>query len=101
VPTNDSERKRLRGVMMRAMLDTSDFRGAVGTHPEGKLAPDDEGALQFAVGEKDDNVIIEFGTPVAWLALPPQLAADLATVLLNRARAVAHRQGKTIRIKII
>jgi hypothetical protein len=99
--TDDEDNKRLRRAMRDALLDTSDFRGALGKHPEGRLGTDDEGALQFAVTEKDDNVIIDFGTPVVWLGLPPQLAADLAALLLQRARAIAHRKGKTVSFRII
>lgn len=59
--------------------------GKTGEYPEGKISSDDEGALNMAVGSDPDQrlVRIEFGTPVAWLAMPPELARDLANTILK------------------
>ena len=61
--------------------------GATGEHPKGKLREDDEGALKLAVGVDPNtlNVIIDFGTPVAWLGMTPDDATDLAAVLIKQA----------------
>lgn len=53
--------------------------GATGGFPHGKLNGSDEGGIRFAVGEDGGNVVINFGTPVAWLGMPPQQAIALAT----------------------
>ena len=66
--------------------------GATEKFPEGKLTPHDEGELRFAVGAKDGNVIIEFGTSVRWFGLPPAVARQLATALIKRANLI---EGKT------
>jgi len=74
--------------------------GATGKHPQGKLNKDDEGELTFAVAHDDGNVIINFGTPVAWLAMDPQLTADFAATLLRHAREAARESGKPLTVTI-
>ncbi len=92
----DPARKIERNKLMRDLLDTTGFRGALGGFPEGQLTKSDEGALQFAVGEKDGKVVIDFGTPVHWIGLTPQQACDIASAILKRARYVARQNGETI-----
>ena len=74
----------------------SDKLGATGKFPEGKLGADDEGEIQFAIGEQNGLVAIDFGKPVQWIAMKPQQAADLASLLLSRARKVARKNNETI-----
>lgn len=66
--------------------------GATGDHPEGKLNEDDEGGLQFAVGRDKGCVILDFGKPVSWLGMPPDLADDIADLLKKHAQAI--REGE-------
>lgn len=50
----DPQRKAARDKLMRELMSSAkDFRGALGDFPEGRLTKTDEGAIQFAVGEKD------------------------------------------------
>ena len=93
----DLERKIARNKLMRDLLSSAaDFKGALGAFPEGQLTKTDEGAIQFAIGEKDGKVVIDFGTAVHWLGMTPQQAADFASLLLKRARAVGRANGETI-----
>lgn len=78
----------------KKMLDTTAFRGALGDFPEGQLTKSDEGSIQFAIGVKDGKVVLDFGTPVAWVGMNPQQAADLATTLVKRAREAARANGQ-------
>ena len=89
-----------RQQLMRDLLNTTGFRGAVGAYPEGKLSPTDEGSIQFAVGESNGKVVIDFGTSVHWMGMTPQQAADLASALLKKAREVGRRNGDTITLTI-
>lgn len=82
--------------LWRKLLDTASFRGALGTYPQGQLTPTDEGAIQFGVTAKDGKVVLEFGTPVAWLGMEPQQAADLAVSMLKHARAAGRSSGKHV-----
>lgn len=82
--------------LMRQLLTTTEFRGALGEFPEGKLTQQDEGAIQFAIGEADGKVVIDFGTPVHWFGMTPQQAADLASTLLKKARLVARKNGESV-----
>ena len=61
--------------------------GATGQHPYGKLNRTDEGelAVALAVDKRNGVIKLEFGKPVAWLALPSTHARQLAKVLLESA----------------
>lgn len=60
-------------------------------YPEGRLGPDDEGELTYAVGpDPEDGIVrLEFDKPVEWLGLPPQQAIELAQSLIRHARTVS------------
>lgn len=62
--------------------------GATGQFPEGKENPEDEGELRFGIAHDQDNVLINFGKPVAWLAFPPEAARNLAMLLLDHANSI-------------
>lgn len=98
--SNDDPQFAKRARLMRDLLNTTGFRGAIGTYPNGKLTPSDEGNIQFAVGEQDGKVVIDFGTPVAWIGMTPQQAADFASAILYRARLAGRRVGETITMVI-
>lgn len=89
-----------RNALMRDLLNTTGFRGALGDFPEGQLTKSDEGAIQFAIGTKDGKIVIDFGTPVHWVGMTPQQAADFASLLLKRAREVGRANGETIAFTI-
>ena len=86
--------------LMAELKNTTSFRGALGEFPEGKVSASDEGAIQFGVTTKDGKVILDFGTPVAWVGMNPQDAADLASVLLKNAREAGRQRGEVVTIKI-
>lgn len=86
--------------LRRRLLDTTSFRGATGLFPEGRLSPADEGQLQFALSNKDGKVVLEFGTPVAWVGLNPQQAADLASGIIKHAREAARASGQPLSVSI-
>ncbi len=64
--------------------------GRTGKFPDGKINEDDEGEIRIQIGrDKDKNlVVIKFGTPVAWLALKPNQAIAVATMLIKHAKAL-------------
>lgn len=90
------EKFESRNERIRELLNTTGFRGALGDFPEGQLTKSDEGAIQFAIGTKDGKVILDFGTPTAWVGMTPQQAADLGSMLINKARAVARLNGESV-----
>lgn len=63
-----------------------DALGPTGEFPRGKLNEDDEGALNTAISHGQGVVRIDFGKPTAWLAMPPDLAVEFASVILMHAR---------------
>jgi hypothetical protein len=63
-----------------------DQPGPTGDFPQGKLNADDEGALNIAISQEKGVVRIDFGKPIEWLAMPPDLAFDFASTILVHAR---------------
>lgn len=59
--------------------------GATGDYPEGKLGPNDEGALQFAITHYQGKVVVNFNTPVSWFGMAPADARHLAELLNQHA----------------
>lgn len=72
-------------------MSTRKFRrkklfGATGKFPRGKVrGREDEGEIQFGISDKDGEVILDFGKPVAWLGIPPDQVRSLCRALLKRA----------------
>jgi hypothetical protein len=84
----------------KSMMDTTAFRGALGDFPHGQLTKSDEGAIQFGITVKDGKVVLDFGTPVAWVGMTPQQAADLASIIMKRAREAARANGEMVSFTI-
>lgn len=60
--------------------------GATGEFPQGKINRTDEGAIRLAVGHTADGLVrVKFGKPVAWLAMDPDDARELARLLISHA----------------
>jgi hypothetical protein len=61
--------------------------GATGRYPYGKMSDADEGELAVALATDVRNGVVrmEFGKPVAWLALPAAHARQFAQMLLAKA----------------
>lgn len=59
--------------------------GATGRFPEGKLTPEDEGEIAYAIGQQDGKVVINFGKPTHWIGFTAEQAEDLATTLREHA----------------
>jgi hypothetical protein len=68
------------------IVDVNDEKlGATGEFPDGKLNDDDEGELRLMISKEGDNVRIDFGKPISWLALPKEDALTFANLLIKRA----------------
>lgn len=61
------------------------------TWSEGRIGPEDDGDLAFAIGPHPDKelIVIDFGKPVEFVAMPPQQAIEMAQALIKHARAIA------------
>jgi hypothetical protein len=66
--------------------------GPTGDFPDGKLGPRDEGGLMIGIAHdsKKRQVVINFGGPVSWLAMPPEQAIGLAELLFEHALLLKH-----------
>lgn len=73
--------------------------GKTGLFPEGKLTPSDEGGLQFELGEREGNLIINFGQPVFWIGMTPQQSIGMAEAIIAKARVIARRKGEVLTVR--
>lgn len=64
--------------------------GALGTHSQGKVAPNDEGDLMLAltVDHKHRIVRIDFGKELTWIGLDANTAKTFAMSLLQAATSL-------------
>jgi hypothetical protein len=62
--------------------------GATGDFPRGKLNADDEGGLMLAITVRDQTLHIEFGKPVAWLAMSCDEAIRFAELIIQRTQSM-------------
>ena len=62
--------------------------GPTGRFPEGKFTMHDQGELRFGVTHRAGQIIVNFGKPVAWFTMGPELARTFAEVLLHHAEEV-------------
>lgn len=59
--------------------------GPTGEFPEGRLADHDEGEIQIAVTHSQGKVVINFGSPVAFIGFTPEQADDIAYLILKHS----------------
>lgn len=87
-PLLDSEDNEAHARLKKELLRNTHLLaslGATGKHPQGKLAPHDEGELQFAVGIRDGKVVLEFGKPIRWIGMDRHQARELGEMLIARS----------------
>lgn len=81
------------GAQLRKALETAGTPlGGTGDHPRGRLTPTDEGGIRIAVGSKNGAVVIDFGTPVAWIGFTPAQARQLAADITKHANHVDQQE---------
>jgi len=62
--------------------------GATGKFPDGKISAGDEGEIAIQIASATGGYVhIEFGKPVAWLAMPRAIAIEFANMILEKAGA--------------
>lgn len=61
--------------------------GTTGLFPDGKINEHDEGELRcsIATDEIHHQVIIDFGTQIAWLSFNPDEAINFANLIIEKA----------------
>ena len=82
---------------LKKMIESTPI-GATGNYPKGKLTKADEGEIQFMVGAKNDKVVLQFGTPVAWMGMTPEHAIDLGELLIQKAAQVGYIRPITVTV---
>lgn len=59
--------------------------GPTGQFPEGKLIEHDEGELKIGIATYQGKVVINFGTPIAFIAFTAEQAEEIGNLLKNHA----------------
>ena len=75
--------------LMKRFLDQAE-KPLKRTYSEGRIGPDDEGDLVFAVASDPGKgvVMLNFNKPATWMGMPPAQAVLLAQLLIKHARAI-------------
>jgi hypothetical protein len=72
--------------------------GATRRFPEGQIDPSDQGELQLGIAcdVERGKVIMNFGTPVEWMAANAEQAIELGELLVRHGRRIQReaRQGR-------
>ena len=68
--------------------------GATGKFPNGKLNESDEGELEFDIANDGKLVHFNFGQPVSWFAVPPNVALEIAARLTTHAMDINIKLAK-------
>ncbi len=87
-------REKLKDEHLKSQL------GPTGDFPQGKLSKNDEGGITFAVGVRNQKVVIDFGNPVAWIGMDPGQAVALAQTLISHARRARIIGDKPVEVRI-
>jgi hypothetical protein len=74
------------------------MRKLFGEFPDGKLNPDDSGAVAMSVGVESGRVVVRFPKAVAWIGMSGDEAFELAQVLLRHARNAGVTAPLVIRV---
>jgi len=67
-------------------------------YPDGKMSDKDEGTATMAIGILNGKVEINFLKPLAWIALPPDEAANIGLALIEAARQAGITKPITIEL---
>jgi len=67
--------------------------GPTGRFPDGKLMKDDDGEIKISVAVVKNVIVLDFGTPILWLGLPPDSADRLAECLKKRVQEIREAQA--------
>lgn len=64
--------------------------GPTGTHSRGKVHPADDGDLMIGIRPDKANGIVEihFGCEVSWLGMEPDIAIQMAAMLIRSAEEI-------------
>lgn len=60
--------------------------GPTNDYPQGKLNADDQGGLNVAIADDGrNNIIINFGKDVSWIAMSKVQAIEFANLIIDKA----------------
>jgi len=67
-------------------------------YPNGKLNVDDQGVAEIKISAYKNTVVMRFNTPMNWVGMPPDLAAEIGVALIRRAREIGLKKPVTIEL---
>jgi hypothetical protein len=62
--------------------------GKTGKFPDDKLVGHDEGEIIFGITAHEGKVVLNFGTPVAWIGFTPEQARDVGELLIAKSNEI-------------
>lgn len=65
--------------------------GPTGQFPEGQLVDHDEGEIRIAITAYQGKVVINFGSPVAFIGFTPEQATEIGEILIKHADSLVDR----------
>jgi len=69
--------------------------GPTGEFPQGKLNADDEGELKLMISHDEQNLVLDFGKPIAWCAMPKAQALQFAFAILTHCGVTIEQHDLT------
>jgi hypothetical protein len=65
--------------------------GPLGSHPNGKIDPEDAGALDIRIASDYEHGVIVMDLGAMWIAFPPDMARTLAAGLIEKAQQIEEK----------
>lgn len=69
-----------------------------GEFPNGRLNPQDQGAMAVSIGQENGAVVLRFPRNLNWIGFTPDQAIDIAETLVKHARACGSKKPLTLTI---
>ena len=69
-----------------------------GEYPDGRLNPEDQGALAVGIAHQNGKVVMQFPKPTTWIGFTPEQAIEMAESLIDHARACGCTRPLEIKI---
>lgn len=86
---NDPERDKELSAAMKKLF---------GEYPNGRLNPQDQGAVAVAIGHENGAVTMQFPKNLNWIGFTPEQAIDIAQTLVEHARRCGCKKPLTLQL---
>lgn len=74
------------------------MRQVFGEYPDGRMRPDDMGAIPIAIGHDQGRVTMQFPKNLNWIGFTADQAIDVANILIEHARKAGSKKPLTVKV---